>query len=248
MGSQAIPVATPLATIVTDDRGSTSSTGPGNTVNIVLPKTPNKDNSLKFLNFGMSSPAALAPKPSHEKALSALTNQYKKSNAYDKWRELLEETADVNAKSLGDTALVTAARRSEKKVVKMLIEAMADVNLSADDGDTALIWAARKGEETIVKLLVEAKADVNMPDNDGNTPLACAQAEGHEEVINYLKVAVEEAGPAKVKKSKHGRSRTATIDVQQIRSRSTTRENARDGAPKDGSDRGDAPVPRDTAR
>lgn len=185
----------------------------GNPVNIVLPKTPNKE-PMKFLSFGLSSPAV---KPTQEKAQASLLAYYKKNNAYEKWRDLLEQTNDVNAKAMGDTALVTACRRSEKKAVKLLIEAMADVNLSADDGDTALIWAAKKGDETIAKILVEAKADVNMSDMDGNTPLTCAQAEGHEDVINYLKAAIEEAGPSEGKKVKHNRTRTGTaVDFHKI--------------------------------
>ena len=47
------------------------------------------------------------------------------------------------------------------EVVKLLLEAKADIDAKADNGATALMMAASEGHIDIVKLLLEAKADVN---------------------------------------------------------------------------------------
>jgi ankyrin repeat protein len=47
-------------------------------------------------------------------------------------------------------------------VVKLLLEAKADVNAKASDGQTALHRAAGNGHEAVVKLLPEAKVDVKL--------------------------------------------------------------------------------------
>ena len=59
-------------------------------------------------------------------------------------------------------------------MVKILLEASADVNAKTSNGGTALLYAAGKGNEEIVKLLLNQKADVNATTNSGFNALILA--------------------------------------------------------------------------
>ena len=78
-------------------------------------------------------------------------------------RTLLESGCDVNKKvgSTSTTALVYAVDAGYPAVVKILIEAGADVNV-VDGTGTALCEAAYKGFTVIVAMLLKAGADVNL--------------------------------------------------------------------------------------
>ena len=92
---------------------------------------------------------------------------------------LIEKGADVNTMSIeheecrdygkeyvivrvpcGYTALMAASEMGHIDIVKLLIEAGADVNATLDDYDrsTALKYASKKGHTEIVELLIEAGA------------------------------------------------------------------------------------------
>jgi ankyrin repeat protein len=61
---------------------------------------------------------------------------------YDAVQALIEEGEDVNVKSSGLTPLMFAARHNKAKIVKLLIDNGAKLNLKADkNGFTALKWA-----------------------------------------------------------------------------------------------------------
>ena len=78
-------------------------------------------------------------------------------------RALLESGCDVNKKvgSTSTTALVYAVGAGYPAVVKILIDAGADVNV-VDGTGTALCEAAYKGFTVIVAMLLKAGADVNL--------------------------------------------------------------------------------------
>ena len=108
------------------------------------------------------------------------------NNSVDVAKLLIAAGADVNAwdNKVGETALICAARKtyvleadSERNksknmaMVKLLIEAGANVNDKDGYGRTALIYAAKKNSVDLVKILIEAGADVNVKDGYGNTAL-----------------------------------------------------------------------------
>jgi uncharacterized protein len=71
-------------------------------------------------------------------------------------------------------------------IVKLLIDAGADVNLKLEDGGTALVSASARGYLEIVKLLVAANANVNIIGNSGDFALGAAKNNGHQIVVDYL--------------------------------------------------------------
>jgi serine/threonine-protein phosphatase 6 regulatory ankyrin repeat subunit B len=75
-------------------------------------------------------------------------------------RLLLEHGANVNAryKLTGDTALLHAVKEGEsgeEKVIDVLLEFKANVNIRDNDGHTALYYAKRAGKEALVQKLLQ---------------------------------------------------------------------------------------------
>jgi ankyrin repeat protein len=93
---------------------------------------------------------------------------------------------------LGATALTGAASRGHYDVVKILIDAGADVNAKpskkAERGETALIKAVLGGYSDVVKLLLENSAEVNATETNGNgeTALMKASFYGNIEMMKIL--------------------------------------------------------------
>jgi ankyrin repeat protein len=100
-----------------------------------------------------------------------------------KVRELIARGVDVNAKMeiSGGVALSSAAAAGHPEIVRMLLDAGADVN--ADSG-AALTAAA--GHAEIVRLLLDRGADVNARRSDGLTPLMSAAGAGRVETVKLL--------------------------------------------------------------
>lgn len=79
---------------------------------------------------------------------------------------MLEAKADINSKYLrfGQTPLFLAAKKGHGAVVKILLEANANIESEDSYDQTPLMLAAENGHEAVVKLLLEAKADANSKD------------------------------------------------------------------------------------
>ena len=93
----------------------------------------------------------------------------------------------VNHKADDDwSALFCAADRKHADVVKVLIDAGADIETRNTDLWTPLIYACQKGSQPIVKMLVEAGADVRATEKNECTNIFFASGFGHTETVRYL--------------------------------------------------------------
>jgi len=93
---------------------------------------------------------------------------------------LLGAGAEVNLKcNVGSTSLIKASRLGHIHVVRLLLEARAEVDMEDNNGRCALSHA-RKG------LLLEARAEVNLEDNNGRCALSHGRKGGHAGVARLL--------------------------------------------------------------
>jgi ankyrin repeat protein len=84
------------------------------------------------------------------------------------------------------TPLYIATQKEDLAVVKLLLNAKADVNAQAGNGWTPLKCACHAGNEDLVKLFLKAGADVNIADENNYTPLMNAVSKGHEDIVKLL--------------------------------------------------------------
>jgi ankyrin repeat protein len=108
-------------------------------------------------------------------------------------KTLAELGADVNKPALvegGGTQplppVIIAARRGYTELLKVLLDAKADLNRKGSDGSYALTAAAESGRWETVKVLVDRGADVNVADAQGMTILMFATHEGDEGLVRTL--------------------------------------------------------------
>jgi ankyrin repeat protein len=71
-------------------------------------------------------------------------------------------------------------------VVKLLLQAKANIEWKDFEGQTPLSRAAGDGYEAIVKLLLEANANTKSKDSYGRTPLSWAAKNGHNAMVKLL--------------------------------------------------------------
>lgn len=101
---------------------------------------------------------------------------------------ILDAGADVNANSGGgNTALMEAGHKGLTKVVELLLQRGAKLDIQNKYGETALIVSSLEGAEPgVVKALLEAGANKDLADVDGFTAFDMAKKLGNEEVMNLL--------------------------------------------------------------
>ena len=89
---------------------------------------------------------------------------------------LIQAGADVNQTTLsyGYPPLVIASRKSNEKIVSLLLAAGADPHKSSVDGDMPLFQASWNNSVPIVRRLLRAKTDPNRATKDGETALLMA--------------------------------------------------------------------------
>ncbi|MCP4371747.1 MAG: ankyrin repeat domain-containing protein [Deltaproteobacteria bacterium] len=107
-------------------------------------------------------------------------------------RKLIDAGADVNVINKDKaTPLYIASQEGHTEIVKMLLEAKADVNKGSMDSDlTPLLMATNGGHTEVVQLLLEAGADVKLKLNNSRqefTILSIAKAGGHTRIVKLLK-------------------------------------------------------------
>ena len=72
-----------------------------------------------------------------------------------------------------------AAYSGQLPMVKLLLDAGADVNSQDHEGVTALSYASNRGDLELENLLLNKGADANVRDNAGKTTLMWATSMGH---------------------------------------------------------------------
>ena len=99
------------------------------------------------------------------------------------------EGADPNATTSDRSRmpmLSLATNRHHDQVVKVLIDAGADVNKGSGDKSRVLHWAAKHNRCAIIEVLLKKGASVNEVDGFGRTALSYAAEEGHNDAIRLL--------------------------------------------------------------
>jgi ankyrin repeat protein len=91
------------------------------------------------------------------------------------------------ANAQGVPIVCVATRNGHKKIVELLLERGADVNvLSQDRGNSPLMEAAVRGDDLSVRRFLEAGANPNLVSKSGQTALMLAIGEGHKEIVRVL--------------------------------------------------------------
>lgn len=104
----------------------------------------------------------------------------------DEVERLVDAGADIDGSGIVRDPLVAAANQGHEVIVKLLIEAGANVNYQAGLDGNALEAAAFEGHEEILKVLIEAGANFNYQAGHYGNALAAAAYGGHEEILNTL--------------------------------------------------------------
>jgi len=88
-------------------------------------------------------------------------------------RELISARANLDCKSgkTWVTPLWRAAKKNNKKIVQMLVDARANVDIAGKWGSTPLMISSFKGHVECMVILITAEADVNLTDNRGLSAL-----------------------------------------------------------------------------
>ena len=123
-------------------------------------------------------------------------------HSLDQVDELLRRPMNPNVHHSGlhsyrDRALNLAAQNGHVEVVKLLLEAGAEIDAANLGGSTALHLAAVNGCTGVVRLLLAAGADQNLTDQRGDRPMDFAIEQGHHEIAQLLE---SEHGPPKRQK------------------------------------------------
>ena len=123
---------------------------------------------------------------------TAIMKACRNCNGKDVVAFLLENGANINDKEYRDlidqTPLIIAAFNGCTDIVRMLLDAGADIGHRNDQGENALISASQEGNIDVVKVLLYAGADKNQPNADGETPLELViRLKQKKELINLLR-------------------------------------------------------------
>ncbi len=108
------------------------------------------------------------------------------ANNADALRTVLKAGANPNDVQLKCPLIVLAAKAGQIEIVRVLIEAGADVNLRIIQSRTALMWAAQQGNEEMVQMLIKAGANVNAALKTGQTAIRWATDGNHGKVVDLL--------------------------------------------------------------
>ena len=93
---------------------------------------------------------------------------------------------DIQDGNTRDIPLILATKLDNEIIVRILIDAGANVDIKDDNGNTPLMISASKGNENITRILIDSRADMNIKNNEKNTALILATNNGHENISRIL--------------------------------------------------------------
>eukprot|EP01038_Epipyxis_sp_PR26KG_P005334 gene5334-7401_t len=103
--------------------------------------------------------------------------------------------------------LIAASMNGYHSIVKMLIDASCDLNVSEVKGNTAACVASMKGFYEILLTLIEEEANFNKPNHDGETPRTITEMT----VNNHIRRLID------IKVTKHPKACTALVSNHHLR-------------------------------
>lgn len=109
-------------------------------------------------------------------------------------RVVLERKPDVNVQARNPQRvgpIHAAAARSDREMVRTLLEHGANANLKQQLDYTPLHTAASRGDIVMAKLLLAHGADASVRGTDGKTILDVARDHGHAEFVNWFRALTE---------------------------------------------------------
>ena len=86
------------------------------------------------------------------------------------------------------SALSVATERGNTEVVRLLLEAGANVNHRSRPNFSPLQWAVVENREDILRILMKYNPKVNLVDEDGDTALHCVNSKTSVMIVNILDV------------------------------------------------------------
>ena len=87
---------------------------------------------------------------------------------------------------VGDTAMHLATRKRDSELVKVLVEAGAQVDVQNEEGQTPLHLACLYGCADIVRVLFLARATATISDKEDKAPIYLAAERGHTTIVEFL--------------------------------------------------------------
>lgn len=105
---------------------------------------------------------------------------------YDVVVFLVNKLDSIDFKSDYGSPLMAAVVKGETKIVSLLVESDADVNMTDKNGTTALHYAVMFRNYDIIKLLLDVNADFNLKDNRNQSALDYALIFNDQTIINLL--------------------------------------------------------------
>ncbi|HND19840.1 MAG TPA: ankyrin repeat domain-containing protein [Acidobacteriota bacterium] len=94
-----------------------------------------------------------------------------------------KDDGDCPPIDVGATPLIYAR---DQKIVRLLLDAGADVNARTSDGDTVLIRSASYASREVIGALLNAGANVNLQNTTGDTALHSAAFNGRSDILQML--------------------------------------------------------------
>lgn len=100
---------------------------------------------------------------------------------------LVENGADVNARSPEGSALQAAGYQNNTKLAVFLVKKGADLHVKGPDGNNTLMYAVMNQNAELVSFLVRSGADLDAKNNDGQTAYTLAMSLPDEAIRELVK-------------------------------------------------------------